>query len=195
MRPLLSGVALAAVALTAAEWPGWRGPTGQGVCAEKGLPLSWDGKTGKNVLWKAALPGAGGKLRQDHNQSSPVVQGGRVVVTVSVWPAGASQKEFPEHHVLGFAAADGKPLWDTKVAPGPWRLDDLRGGYTVPTPAADGERFYVVFGSSVIAALDHGGKEVWRKEIAPYDFDVAMASSPVLYRGTVILQLDGVKNS
>jgi outer membrane protein assembly factor BamB len=195
MRPLLSGVALAALALTAADWPGWRGPTGQGICPEKGLPLSWDGKTGKNVLWKAALPGAGRKVRQDHNQSSPVVQGGRVVVTVSVWPAGASQKEFPEHHVLAFAASDGKPLWDTKVAPGPWRLDDLRGGYTVPTPAADAERFYVVFGSSVIAALDHAGKELWRKEIAPYDFDVAMASSPVLYRDTVLLQLDGVKNS
>jgi outer membrane protein assembly factor BamB len=82
------------------------------------------------------------------------------------------------------------------VAHGPWSLArDLRGGYTVPTPAADDERLYVVFGSSVLAALNHAGKELWRKEIVPYDFDVAMASSPVLYRDMVILQLDGINRS
>src|SRR5262249_10971128 len=137
-----------------------------------------------------------GKLPHDHNQSSPIVKKGKVFLTVSVWPAERTQKEFPGHRVLCFQATDGKFLWDRKIEPGPWlRASDLRGGYTVPTPAADDERVYVVFGSSVIAALDHTGKELWRKEIVPYDFDVAMASSPVLFRDTVILQLDGVKNS
>ncbi len=179
----------------AGDWPGWRGPTGQGICAEKGLPLEWDAKTGKNVLWKMPLPGHDGKSRQDHNQSSPIVKKGKVFVTVSVWPAGVSEKKFPEHHVLCFDAVGGRQLWDVTVAPGPWLLRDLRGGYTVPTPAADDERVHVAFGSSVIAALDHAGKQVWRREIVPYDFDVAMASSPVLYRGLVILQLDGVNRS
>src|SRR5262249_5964408 len=59
-----------------------------------------------------------------------------------------------------------------------------------PTPAADAERVYVVFGSAVIAALDHNGKLVWRKEITPYKFDVALAASPVLFGDTVILQCD-----
>lgn len=183
-------------ALLAADWPAWRGPTGQGVCTEKGLPLHWDARTGKNVRWKTPLPGHDGKLRQDHNQSSPIVQSGKVFATVSVWPAGTTGKDFPEHHVLCLDALGGKVQWDVTVKPGPWSLArDLRGGYTVPTPAADGERVYVVFGSSVIAALDHKGKEKWRKEVRPYDFDVAMASSPVLYRDTVLLQLDGIKGS
>ena len=73
---------------------------------------------------------------------------------------------------------------------GPWLLKDLRGGYTVATPAADGERVYVLFGSSVAAALDADGKIVWRKEIAPFAFDVAAGTSPVLYRDTVLLQWD-----
>jgi outer membrane protein assembly factor BamB len=180
----------------ASDWPGWRGPTGQGTCADKTLPLEWSARTGKNVLWKAPLPGADGKARQDQNQSSPIVKKGLVFLTTSFWPAGGSTRDFPEHHVVCFRATDGKRLWDEKVKPGPWsRSSDLRGGYTAPTPAADDQRVYAVFGSSVICALSHEGKPLWRKEIVPHDFDVAMASSPVLYRDTVILQCDGVRHS
>ena len=187
---------LSLAALPAGDWPGWRGPTGQGVSDEKNLPLNWNARTGLNVLWKAELPGGDGKQRQDQNQSSPIVQKGKVFLTVSVWPAGLGPKQFPEHRVLGFDAEKGTPLFSVTVKPGPWsRASDLRGGYTVPTPAADDQRVYVVFGSSVLAALDHAGKQLWRKEIVPYDFDVALASSPVLYRGLILMQLDGVKNS
>jgi outer membrane protein assembly factor BamB len=196
MRFILLGTMLAVAASAgAADWPGWRGPTGQGVCAEKDLPLRWDAKSGLNILWKTPLPGADGKLRQDQNQSSPIVKKGLVFITTSYWPAGRSEKQYPEHHVVCYRGRDGKQLWDTTVDPGPWLLSDLRGGYTVPTPAADDERVYVVFGSSVIAALSHSGKQIWRKEIVPHDFDVTMAGSPVLYRGTVLLQCDGVRNS
>src|SRR5262249_13240708 len=75
-------------ACAGADWPAWRGPTGRGHTAEKDLPLKWHAKTGENVLWKAPLPGADGKGRQDQNQSSPIVQGGRVFVTASHWPMG-----------------------------------------------------------------------------------------------------------
>jgi outer membrane protein assembly factor BamB len=81
-------------------------------------------------------------------------------------------------------------LWDTTVAPGPWRLDDLRGGYTAPTPATEGQRVYVLFGSAVLAALDLDGKVVWRQEISPHDYDVAIGNSPVLFEETVLLMCD-----
>jgi outer membrane protein assembly factor BamB len=178
------------------DWPGWRGPTGMGVSAEKKLPRRWGGKGDENVRWKVALPGVEEKARQDQNQSSPVVAGGRVFVTASYWPAGKSEKDYPEHHVVCYAAADGKVRWDVKVEPGPWKLTDLRGGYTAPTPAADGERVYVTFGSSVLAALDvRDGKQVWRQEITPYNFDVACGGSPVLFEDTVLLQCDQIKNT
>jgi len=49
---------------------------------------------------------------------------------------------------------------------------------------------FVVFGSAVIAALDFDGKILWRKEIVPHSFDVAMGSSPLLYQDKVLLLCD-----
>jgi outer membrane protein assembly factor BamB len=167
-----------------------------GTSAEKDLPLRWGGKSGENVLWKVPLPGVEEKAKQDQNQSSPIVAGGRVFVAVSYWPAGKTEKDYPEHHVVCYDAADGKVRWDVKVEPGPWKLTDLRGGYTAPTPAADAERVYVTFGSSVLAALDvRDGKQIWRQEITPYNFDVACGSSPVLFEDTVLLQCDQIKGT
>jgi outer membrane protein assembly factor BamB len=189
MRTLLLTFALATPA--AADWPGWRGPTGMGQAPDTDLPVTWGGKDNANVRWKAPLYPGPDKVRFDQNQSSPIVHSGRVFVTFSYWPAGTDpEKRPPEHHVLCFDAADGKRLWDTTVEPGPWLLKDLRGGYTAPTPAADGERVYVLFGSSVAAALDRDGKLVWRKELTPFAFDVAMGVSPVLYKGTALIAWD-----
>jgi outer membrane protein assembly factor BamB len=190
MRPLLVVLALAA-ATSAADWPGWRGPTGMGQSADKDLPVTWGGKDNANVRWKAPLYPGTDKVRFDQNQSSPIVKAGRVFVTLSYWPAGANpEKGPPEHHVIAFDAADGKRLWDTTIEPGPWLLKDLRGGYTAPTPAADGKHVFVLLGSSVTAALDHAGKVMWRREITPFAFDVAMGVSPVLYKNMVLIAWD-----
>ena len=180
----------------AEDWPGWRGPTGQGISKEKALPTRWGGKESRNIRWQAPLPGVRERAKQDQNQSSPIVSRGRVFITASYWFKGVDSKEFPEHHVVCFRARDGEQLWDTKIEHGPWsRASDLRGGYTAPTPAGDGEKVYVVFGSSVLAALNLEGKLLWRKEITPYKFDVAFGSSPVLYRDSVLLQCDQVEES
>jgi outer membrane protein assembly factor BamB len=161
----------------AADWPQFRGPTGLNYTEEKGLPLKWDAKTGENIRWKAALP------KSDNAYSSPIVVGDKVVVTTV-------QNEPLAHRVHCFAKADGKPLWTTEVPPGPWILKDLRGGYGAPTPCADPQRVYVVFGSAVVAALDWQGKIVWRKDLEKYAFDVALGASPVPHADTVILNCD-----
>jgi outer membrane protein assembly factor BamB len=184
-------LALLAASPRAEDWPGWRGPTGMGHTPEKDLPLNWNGKDGTNVLWKAPILEGPGKPHLDHNQSSPVIVGDRIFVAYSYWPEGKTNKEFSEHHVLCFGRKEGKRLWDKTVKPGTWLLNDFRGGgYACCTPAADAERVYVVFGSAVIAAFDHEGKELWRKEIDAKNFDVAMAASPILYQDTVLLVCD-----
>ena len=162
------------------NWPGWRGPDGNGHSDEKSLPLTWGGMQNDNVLWKVPLFPSG-KVKRDQNQSSPIVWRDRVFVTVSYWPEGTSEKDFPEHHLTCFSTKDGARVWDTVIPPGPWKLTDLRGGYTAPTPATDGERVYAVFGSAVIAAVDFTGKIAWRKEIKPHNFDVAWGASPILH--------------
>jgi outer membrane protein assembly factor BamB len=192
---ILALTAYAALSARAEDWPNWRGPTGLGLSSAKDLPLTWGGPKDENIRWKAPLLATDDKVRLDNNQSSPIVQGGRVFVTMSYWPSASTVKEYPEHHVLAFDADSGKRLWDEKVPPGPWLLSDLRGGYTAPTPAADAERVYVLFGSAVFAALDHQGKLLWRKEITPFAFDVCLGTSPVLYKDTVLVICEMTKGS
>jgi outer membrane protein assembly factor BamB len=97
----------------------------------------------------------------------------------------------PEHHVLCYSTKDGQRLWDVTVPPGPWLRTDFRsgpgGGYAAPTPITDGRSIYVVFGSSVMAALDFQGRVVWRQEIVPYTFDVTIGSSPVLFKDSLLM--------
>ncbi len=182
--------ALTAGSACAAEnWPGWRGGTGMGQSDEQNLPLTWGGTDQENVLWKAPLfPSE--QVKRDQNQSSPIVWGDRVFVTASYWPEGAATKNYPQHHVMCFGTARGDKLWDVTVEPGPWKLSDLRGGYTAPTPACDGTHVYALFGSSVLAAVDFTGKIVWRKQITPFFFDVCIGTSPVVVQDTVIVCCD-----
>ncbi len=117
----------------AEDWPGYRGPTGMGRSVETGLPLEWGGEGDKSVLWKVPLPPTIHRGDADHNQSSPVVIDGKVLVTTCHWPTGVDKaSQAPEHRVASYEAATGKALWDTKVPPGPWVLTDLRGGYASP---------------------------------------------------------------
>src|SRR5437016_1231866 len=108
---LLALVACAlGTAAIAADWPGWRGPSGMGQTDDKKLPLTWNAKTGENVLWKAALPLQGAaeiKSGVDQNQSSPIVKRGRVFVTVSYWDGKTDPKRHPEHHVVCYHADTG----------------------------------------------------------------------------------------
>jgi len=181
---LLAGIA-APGAIHADQWPQFRGPTGLGYTAETNLPITWNGKTGENVLWQSPLVGQG--------HASPIVWDERVFVTTAFWPPEATEREkvIPEHHVACFRLSDGRRVWDTLVLPGPWLRTDFRsgpgGGYAAPTPATDGKLVFCAFGSAVLAALDFQGRIVWRKELVPYTFDVTLGSSPVLYEDTLLL--------
>ena len=73
-------LALGTGSILAADWPGWRGPSGMGQSDDKGLPLTWGGKDNTNVRWKVPLPGQDMKAAQDQNQSSPIVAGDKVIV-------------------------------------------------------------------------------------------------------------------
>jgi outer membrane protein assembly factor BamB len=178
----------------AGDWPGWRGPTGLGYTDEKDLPLTWNGKAGRNILWKALLHG-GGKNNPEFSSpgwSSPIVWRDRVFLTTSVWPAGLTEKErrqsIPAQHVLCFRVRDGKQLWDTVVPSGKCLVNNFYHGYTVPTPATDGKHAFALFGSGVLAALDCDGNIAWREELPRLkDVDGGVCSSPLLYEDTVII--------
>jgi outer membrane protein assembly factor BamB len=155
-----------------------------GYTDQKDLPLTWDGKTGENVLWKISLKGTTG-------HSSPIVWGDRVFLTTAAKQDRQQEekKEVPEHHISCYQAADGKLLWSTPIPQG--KEPAGYAIYAVPTPVTDGKAVYAWFGSAVIAALDFDGKLLWRHERGgPFNLNPGICSSPVLYEDTVILISD-----
>ena len=70
LRALLA-MFICAGAVTAGNWPQWRGPTNDGHSAEMGLPTEWG--VNKNVAWKLKMPGIGA--------CTPVVWRDRIFVT------------------------------------------------------------------------------------------------------------------
>src|SRR5262245_53951748 len=87
--------------LRADNWPAWRGPRGDGHCAETNLPLKCSAS--ENVRWKTPLAAA--------SNSTPIVWGERIFLT----PATDKGRV---RSVLCFARSDGKLLWqkDTEYA-------------------------------------------------------------------------------
>ncbi len=66
---LLSSVVLFAGSSARAEdWPGWRGPRGDGTSSEQNLPTRWSAT--ENIAWKVELPGVG--------HASPIVWQDRI---------------------------------------------------------------------------------------------------------------------
>src|SRR5205814_6361327 len=109
------------------NWPGWRGPTSDGISRETGLPVKWSAT--ENVRWKAPLTGAG--------VSAPVVWGDRVFVTCS------DGRLNDRLHLLCLNRDDGKVLWHARffgsaVSEGQF----APGGMAVPTPATDGKHVF-----------------------------------------------------
>ena len=131
-----------ALVARADNWPQWRGPNGNGVSQEKGLPTSWSAT--KNLAWKLPLPGKG--------SSTPVIWGERIFLT------GSENSDL----VLWCASTDGKLLWKKKIAAdvrGAIKKDE--GNEASPSPATDGKHVYVFVGSGDFKSFDFDGNEIW----------------------------------
>jgi outer membrane protein assembly factor BamB len=162
------------------NWPRFRGPDGLGVARHKDVPTTWDVPGGKGVVWKSPVPLPG--------NSSPVVWKDRVFVT------GGS---IDQREVYCYSAADGKLLWRRAVAGPPGigaKLKDLPeeggAGVAAPTPTTDGRRVYAIFGTGDVAAVDFDGNPVWTRSLGIPKSSYGFASSPTLYRGRLLIQLD-----
>ena len=154
------------------DWPQFRGPTGQGHSAERGLPLDWS--ESRNIVWKTAVPGAG--------WSSPVIAGGRVWLTAAV---GDSLR------ALAFDRATGREVVNVEV----FRADrsgnlNPKNNRASPTPIVSGDRVYVHFGADGTAALSETGEIVWRTRLR-YESQHGGGGSPALHDGLLIVNCDG----
>ncbi len=156
------------------NWPNWRGPHFNGSSSEKGLPTVFSKE--ENLAWKTDLPGVG--------SSTPVVWGDAVFLT---------SVDEKQEGVLAIRidAGSGKIVWSKKFGEGV--RQDKRSTYAGPSAVTDGKLVYFFSGNGNLAAFDFSGKEVWnrdiQKEYGPFTFGWTFSTSPVLYGGTLFLQV------
>jgi outer membrane protein assembly factor BamB len=195
---------LPAAASATGSWPSFRGRDAAGVANGQHLPDRWDGKT-ENVLWRTSIPGLG--------HSSPIVWANRVFVTSAIssrdgatfkpglYGDGDASDDRSRHRWMLYAIdkRSGKVLWERVAHEGePVDKRHIKSTYASSTPATDGRIVVAWFGSQGVHAFDVDGNFRWkvdlgRMNLGAYDiptFEWGPASSPILWNGLAILQVD-----
>lgn len=171
---LLLVALLAAVAQEAGgqEWTRFRGPNGTGVGHAPHLPLLW---TLKDCRWRVALPGVG--------HSSPVIWGDRL------WITSAGEKN-GLRVISCLRTTDGQLLWRREYPMATYKKSP-NNSYASATPALDAEHVYVTWSTPeqyLVLALKHSdGREVWRRDLGPFDGEHGYGASPIVVDRLVIL--------
>jgi outer membrane protein assembly factor BamB len=167
---------MTAIAARGEDWPGWRGPRGDGTSRETDVPLRWSAT--QNIRWKTPIPGRG--------YSSPIVSGDRIFLTTCL------ERE-KKRVLLCLDRRDGKILWQRVVVTA--ELEEKHGlnSYASSTPATDGKNVWVPFLSRPnvqLACYDFDGNQKWIKSPGEFHSKHGFCSCPVLYKDTVILNCD-----
>ena len=156
---------------TAAQWPRFRGPNGSGVSETDKPPTTFGPSS--NRLWQAVVP---------PGHSSPTIWGDYIFVTAV---------ENSTLVVIALRRRDGTLLWRQRAPSDQLEKVHPFSNPAASTPTTDGQRLYTYFGSYGLLAHDFTGKEVWRKPLAAPPTQYGAATSPIVFDGKVILQLDG----
>lgn len=178
------------------DWPGWRGPRGDGSSHDVDAPIQWNGENGENIAWKIKLPGTG--------HASPIVSGNSVFVVACL------ENEL-QRVLLCIDRDTGETRWTRVVLTSILESKHHLNSYASSTPAADGEHVYVSFlevedkevdapnvgtprrikvGRMVVACYDFEGNRKWMTSPGGFLSAHGFCSNPVLYENLVILNGD-----
>ena len=170
---LSAGIAcffLLATVASAADWPGFRGPNGNGKSDAKDLPVEWS--KDKNVKWFFELPAMG--------NSSPVVVGDKVFIT-------CAEEKGKQRRLYCIDRKTGKEQWKQTVEwDKPERMHQTNH-HAGSTPAVSGNRIVVWHGSAGMYCYDLSGKKQWDVNLGPATHVWGFGSSPVVHDGKVFL--------
>jgi outer membrane protein assembly factor BamB len=161
----------------AQDWPQFRGPTGQGISEERGLPLTWSET--KNVRWKVSIPGRG--------WSSPVIQGDRIWLTTAT-EEGRSLRAIAVDVKTG-AIQQNVEVFRLKSP----KLANAKNSFASPTPIVEGDRIYLHFGAYGTACITQSGEIVWKTKLEYDNGQHGTGGSPVLYEDLLIVSCDGLE--
>jgi len=180
----------------AENWPAWRGPRGDGTSLEKNVPTQWDGKSGRNIVWKTPVPGVG--------HASPIVWEDRLFTVTCL-------EDEKQRVLFCLSAKTGKVLWQKTVLRSPLEKQHKLNSFASSTPATDGRLVYATFleadlgrdelpksaswkaatpGNMVVAAYDFEGNQKWIVRPGRFSSVHGYCASPVLFDGKVIVNGD-----
>jgi outer membrane protein assembly factor BamB len=184
------------------DWPSWRGPFANGTApASANPPLKWDAAT--NIKWKAELPGSG--------SATPIVWRDQVfVVTAVKTDREAKPDELPKpdpqfetktkpptyfyrFDVLSFDRNTGKLRWRKTAAEAvPHEGHHPTHSYAAGSPATDGKRLFVSFGSFGVCAYDLAGNLLWSRDLGRMHTRLGWgeAVTPAVHGESVVLNRD-----
>ena len=146
----------------------------EGVAGSGVGPLPDDFAASGELQWRVPL---------DPGHSTPVLCRGRIFLTG--YRAGSKE--------LATVALDqktGQTLWRRAIAAARIEQTHPIGSPATATPACDGERLFVFFGSYGLVCYDLDGKKVWEHPLGPFQDEYGAGSSPVLIDGKVVLNQD-----
>ncbi len=157
--------------IQAGDWPGFRGPHGNGLADERDVPVKWSAI--ENVKWKAMLP-------QPCN-GSPIVSNGKVFV------ACAEDAKGKLRSLYCFDRVTGKQAWVQTVDFGREMPTHETNPFCGTTPAADGKRVIVWHGSAGLHCYDFSGQKIWSRNFGEFKHIWGYGTSPVIHGERVIL--------
>jgi outer membrane protein assembly factor BamB len=154
----------------AANWPNWRGPTGNSSTTTGNYPTAWKVES---VSWKFALPGKG--------SSTPIIWKDHIYLTT------------PDAGQDAVLALDvqGHKLWLTRLGEESPPKQRQLGSSCNASPVTDGKGIFVYFRSCCLAALELDGSVRWTNDLAarfgPEHLFWDQGTSPVVTDEHVIL--------
>jgi len=166
------------VAPRADNWPQWRGPSMNGLSAEKNLPVRWN--HAENITWKLPLPAWSG--------STPIVWGDRLFLNVADDLKVAHGDNL---HVWCIDRTKGTIAWQRPLGSG--NHQERKQNMSTPSPVTDGTRVWVMTGTGILKAFDFDGKELWMRDIQKdygrFGLNWGYGSSPLLHADSLYVQV------
>lgn len=168
------------------DWPQFRGPDGNGLAGNAGVPSTWDEST--NIAWTIEAPGEG--------WSAPIVVGGKVFLTATNWDG--PDAKLMRFELVAYDLQTGEELWRRTARDAePTEPTHRDNTYASETPVTDGERVYVYFGMNGLYCYTLEGEPVWEKDLGAYPManGWGTSSSPVIADGKLFQQIDNEQDS
>ncbi|HVV73848.1 MAG TPA: PQQ-binding-like beta-propeller repeat protein, partial [Verrucomicrobiae bacterium] len=101
------------------------------------------------------------RVRLDPGHSSPVLRDGKIFLT-------SFKADSKQLTVVALNEATGTPVWHSAIVPEHVEQTHPIGSPATATPACDGERLFVFFGSAGLFCYDLEGKKLWEQHVGPF---------------------------